>query len=53
MWPDFFAGTFYAMITKYKNQYGLLDEDVTEYFFESLFLLITLAFFCIAILLSI
>ena len=53
MWPDFYASTFYAMITKHKNKYGLLDEDVTEYFFESLFLLMTMSIFCIAILLNV
>ena len=53
MWPDFFASTFYSMITKYKDRYGLLDEDVAEYYFEALFLLMMLTSFCIAILMQI
>lgn len=40
MWPDFFAGTFYSMITRHKDKFGVLDEDVSEYYFESLFILL-------------
>ena len=40
MWPDFFACTFYSMITKHKDRFGVLDEEVSEYYFESLFILL-------------
>ena len=39
MYVDMYAGTFYAMITKYKKKHNLLVEDQAEYYFESLFLL--------------
>ena len=39
MWIDFYSGTFYALMKKYKNKYKLLTEDQADYYFESLFLL--------------
>lgn len=53
LWPDFFACTFYSMITKYKDQSGLKDEEAAEYYFESLFILMILTVCCVAILLNI
>ena len=53
MFLDFYAGTFYSMITKYKKKHNLLLEDQTEYYFESLFLLTVQAIFCICVLNSI
>lgn len=53
MWPDFFASTFYSMITKYKDECGLRDEDVAEYYFEALFILLMQVVCCIGILTSI
>ena len=50
MWPDFFASTFYSMITKHKDKYGVIDEDVSEYYFESLFILLIQTICCVAIL---
>ena len=39
MHVDVFAATFYAMRTKYKKQYKLLNEDQAGYFFECMFIL--------------
>ena len=39
MHVDVFASTFYAMRTKYKKKYELLNEDQASYFFECMFLL--------------
>lgn len=39
MASDFYSGTFYSFIEKYKNEYNLLEEDQSEYFMESCFLL--------------
>ena len=50
MWPDFFASTFYSMITKHKDKYGVVDDDVSEYYFESLFILVIQTICSIAIL---
>jgi hypothetical protein len=53
MFADFYAGTFYSMITKYKKKHNLLLENQTEYYFESIFLLFVQATFCVCVLLSI
>ena len=39
MHVDVFASTFFAMRSKYKKQYQLLNEDVASYFFECMFIL--------------
>ena len=39
MHVDVFAATFYAMRTKYKKEYKLLNEDQAGYFFECMFIL--------------
>ena len=53
MWVDFYSGTFYALMDKYKKKYKLLIEDQAEYYFESLFLLFVQTFFCIAVIYNI
>lgn len=50
MFPDFYAATFYSMITKYKKKHNLLLENQTEYYFEAIFLLFVQAVFCICVL---
>lgn len=46
---DFFSGTFYAMRTKYKKQHRLLNKDLADYFFESLFIIAVQILLCILI----
>lgn len=53
MWLDFYSGTFFALMDKYKKKYKLLIEDQAEYYFESLFLLFVQTFFCIAVIYNI
>ena len=53
MFVDFYAATFYSMITKFKKKHNLLLENQTEYYFEAIFLLFVQATFCICVLSSI
>lgn len=39
LYNDFFAGTYYSLMKKYKNKYSLSREDQADYLFESLFVL--------------
>lgn len=50
MAADFYSGTFYSFILKYKDDYNLVAEDQSDYFMESLFLLCIQICFCTAIL---
>ena len=52
MHVDFFSGTFYAMRSKYKKKYFLSKDDVSEYFFESLFILSVQALLCVLVLIK-
>lgn len=36
MHPDFFAGTFFSLMTKYKDMYNVSNENQADYFFEAL-----------------
>lgn len=49
MYPDHYSGTFYSLLKKYKHQYGLSTEQVTDFYFEALFLLLMQSIFAIGI----
>ena len=49
MAADFYSGTFYSFIEKYKDEYNLIEEDQSEYFMESCFLLTIQVVFVYAI----
>lgn len=53
MFVDFYSGTFYSLISKFKRKHNILLEDQTEYYFEALFLLFVQATFCVCIIMVI
>ena len=50
MFVDHYSGTFYSMINKYRIKHNILNEEQSEYYFESLFLLSVQTTFCMALL---
>jgi hypothetical protein len=39
MYCDFFAGTYFALMNKYKIKYSLTKEEQADYFFESMMIM--------------
>lgn len=50
MHPDFFSATFFAMRTKYQEEYNLNKEQVADYYFESLFIISVQTLLCCLVL---
>ena len=49
MHPDFFTATFYGLRKDYAKEYKLTKEDQSDYFFESLFILMIQIILCTSI----
>ena len=49
MYPDFFSATFFGLRKDYSKEYKLTKEDQSDYFFESMFILMIQIILCICI----
>ena len=50
LYQDFYAATFYSMITRYKKEFKLSTTDSADYFMEALFVMLIKGFLCYALL---